>query len=92
MKQSRLVFWFFALLGTGMTLYEWHAVRSANLYSPMAAVFGPWFAILFGALGLFPGLAGPVGPEEKSKRNVQGIILLFGLAVGLLNWYAMTHL
>ncbi len=41
---------------------------------------------------LFPKLAGQLGPEEKAKRNVQGIVLLFGLAVGILNWYAMTHI
>ncbi len=49
MKQ-RAIFWLFALVGTGMTVYEWHAVRSANLYSPMAAVFGAWAVIVFGAL------------------------------------------
>jgi len=57
----------------------------------MASVFGPFAAIMFGTLGLFPSLAGAVGPEDKSKRAVQGIVLLFGLAVGILNWYAMTH-
>jgi hypothetical protein len=91
MKQ-RAIFWLFALVGTGMTVYEWHAVRSANLYSPTAAVFGPWAAIVFGALGLFPSLAGEAGPERQIKRNVQAIVLLLGLSVGLLNWYAMTHL
>ncbi len=91
MKQSRLIFVSFALLGAAMTLYEWYGVRSGHFYHPMAAVFGPFAAIVFGLAGLFPSFAGKVGPEEKRKKTVQGIVLLFGLAVGLLNWYAMTH-
>lgn len=90
MKQ-RLLFWGFALLGTGLTVYEWHAIRSGNLYSPMAAVFGPLCAILFGAVGMFPSLAGKPAPEEKIKKALQGVILLLGLALGLFNWFAMTH-
>jgi hypothetical protein len=54
-------------------------------------VFGPFAAVMFGTLGLFPSLAGEVGPAEKSKRAVQGVVLLFGIAAGILNWYALTH-
>jgi hypothetical protein len=87
----RLYFLLFALLGIGLTAYEWHAARSGNLYSPVASVFGPAFAIIFGALALFPSLGGTAGPEEKGKRNAQGILLLFGLAAGIFIWYVMTH-
>lgn len=87
----RLVFWLFALLGASLTAYEWHAVRSGNFYHPMAAVFGPWCAISFAVLGVFPRLAGKPAPEEKTKKAVQGILLVLGLGAGLFNWYAMTR-
>jgi hypothetical protein len=89
--KPRLGFFLFALLGIGLTAFEWYQVRSGHFYHPAAAVFGPLCAVLFGALAMFPKFAGRAGPEGKTKRNVQGVLLLFGLAVGLFNWYAMTH-
>ena len=90
MKQ-RLLFGLFALLCLLVALYNWHILRVDNRYYPTQAVFAPIFAIFFGAVSLFPALAGPVRPEEKIKKYLQGAVPLLGLAAGLMNWYAMAR-
>lgn len=83
----RLLCALLALLGAGLTVYEWYAYRHEAFYHPMAAVLGPFCAILFAALGMFPKKA---EPEEKRNKIVQAIAI-FGLIAGFCNWYAMTH-
>ena len=83
----RLLCGLLALLGAGLTVYEWHAVRYEGFYNPSAAVAGPFVAIVFGALGMFPKKA---EPDEKRKKILQAIAI-FGLIAGVFNWYAMTH-
>ena len=90
MKQ-RFFVGLFALLCLGATLYNWHILRLDNRYYPKLAVFAPIGAIVFGAVSLFPDLAGPVAPEEKIRKYLQGAVLLLGLAAGLTNWYAMAQ-
>jgi hypothetical protein len=84
---SRLLCGLLALLGAGLTVYEWHAIRHETFYSPTAAVVGPFCAILFAALGMFPKKA---EPDEKRKKILQAIVI-FGLIAGVFNWFAMTH-
>jgi hypothetical protein len=83
----RLLCGLLALLGAGLTVYEWHAIRYETLYSPTASVVGPFLAIVFTALGMFTKKA---APDEKRKKILQAIVV-FGLIAGFLNWYAMTH-
>ena len=89
--RQRFFFGLFALLCLGTTLYNWHILRLEDRYYPKLAVFAPIGAIVFGAVSLFPDLAGPVAPEEKRKKYIQGALLLLGLAAGLANWYAVAQ-
>ena len=90
MKQ-RFYFGLFALVCLGATLYNWRLLLLEQRYYPKVATFAPIGALVFGAVSLLPNLAGPVAPEEKMKKYLQGAILLLGLAVGLINWYAMAQ-
>jgi hypothetical protein len=83
----RLLCGLFVLLGAGLTIYEWHAVRYETFYSPTAAVVGPFCAIFFATLGIFPK---KTMPQEKRKKILQAIAII-GLVAGSFNWYAMTH-
>ena len=87
----RLLLLLFALLCLGATLYNWHIIRLEHRYYPKLAVFAPCGAILFGAASLLPNLACPVAPAEKTRKYLQGAVLLLGLAAGLINWYAMAQ-
>lgn len=89
-EHPRLFCWLLALLGAGITLYEWYAYRHETFYHPTAAVIGPTCAISFGAMGLFPSAEGKAVSPEKRKKILQ-VIVVFALIVGLFNWYAMTH-
>ena len=89
--KRRFLFGLFALLCLGATLYNWHILRLENRYYPKLAIFAPSGAIFFGAVSLFPNLAGPVAPEEKMKKYLQGAVLLLSLAAGLINWYVMAQ-
>ena len=89
--KRRVLLALFTLLCLGATLYNWHILRLESRYYPKLAIFAPCGAILFGAVSLFPKLTGPVAPEEKRKKYLQGAVLLLGLAAGLINWYAMAH-
>ena len=80
-----------ALVGCATTLYNWYILRTEHRFYPKLAFFAPCAAIIFGAVSLFPGLAGAVTPEDQQKKYRQGALLLIGLAVGLLNWYAMSR-
>lgn len=90
MKQ-RLYVSLFALVCAVATLYNWHLLRSESGYYPKLAVFAPSGVVFFGAVGLFPKLAGMVTPEQKTKKYAQAAVLLLALAAGLLNWYAMAN-
>jgi len=89
--KTRLYMLLFTVLAIGLTLYEWYAFRSGQLYSPAAAVAGPLGVMLFGAFTFFPTLARKATPEEKVKRTIQTVVPLAGLALGFLNLYVMTH-
>ena len=89
--RTRLVFALVALVSLGVTLYNWHILRLEHRFYPKLAIFAPCATILFGAVSILPNLAGPVAPEEQRKKYLQGAVLLFSLAAGLINWYAMAH-
>lgn len=86
----RLSCWLLALLGAGLTAYEWHAIRYEHFYSPTASIIGPPCALLFATLGMLPNREGKATTE--TPRKIITAITILGFALGLLNWYAMTHL
>jgi hypothetical protein len=90
MKHPRLYCPLMALLSLTITLYNWHILRTENRYYLKAAIICPMGVVLFSAATLFPGLLG----AEKAKKMgpIAKNLWVFGaLAVGLLNWYEMTH-
>ena len=70
-SHPRLVCWLLALLGIGLTVYEWHAIRYEHLYSPIAAIVGPPCAIFFVGLGIFGGRKTPSSQEKKQRKSWQ---------------------
>ena len=85
----RLFCWLLALLGASLTLYEWHAIRREHFYSPTASVIGPLCVVLFGTFGLLPSDSAKAA--QGKTRKIIAAMTVFGLALGLLNLYAMTH-
>lgn len=81
--------WIMAAMGAAVWWYEWYAIRHERLYSPIASVAGPFCAILFMGLQVLPWKATPNGKRRKLMLQV---LMVVGLLVGSLNWYAMTHL
>lgn len=86
-----LVCWLLVLLGIGLTVYEWHAVRYEHFYNPIAAVLGPLCAIFFAALATVPSGARKTSSSQEKTKRVLAAAALFGLIAGSFNWYAMTH-
>lgn len=88
-SHPRLVCWLLVLVGIGLTVYEWHAIRYEHFYSPTAAIIGPPCAIFFAGLAIFGGQKTP-SSQEKAKK-VLAVIAIAGVIAGFFNLYAMTH-
>lgn len=88
-SHPRLVCSLLVLLGVGLTVYEWHAIRYEHFYSPVAAIIGPPCAIFFAGLGIFGGRK-TVSSQQKTKK-ILAAIAIAGVIAGFVNLYAMTH-
>ena len=71
----------------GLTYYNWQQLAGEGLYSQRLAAFGPVGMIGGLFLLLFPAKGGK--PETKRDKVVALLVLVIGLAAGLLNWYLM---
>jgi hypothetical protein len=71
----------------GLIYYNWHQVLTEGRYSMKLAAFGPVGVIGGVFLLLFPAMGGK--PKTTKEKVVALIVLLIGLAVGLVNWYLM---
>jgi hypothetical protein len=88
-SHPRLICWLLVLLGIGLTVYEWHAIRSEHFYSPIAAIIGPLCAMFFAGLAIFGGQKTP-SSQQKAKK-VLAALAIAGVIAGFFNLYAMTH-
>jgi hypothetical protein len=71
----------------GLVYYNWQQLEAEGRYSTKLATFGPVGVVGGLFLLLFPGKAGK--PETAGEKAVVLLVLVVGLAVGLLNWYLM---
>jgi hypothetical protein len=75
------------LLFAGLTYYNWHQLQEEGSYSLKMAAFGPLGVVGGFFLLLFPGLGGK--PETTRDKIIVLLVLVVGMAAGLLNWYLM---
>jgi len=75
------------LLFAGLTYYNWHQLQEEGSYSLKMAAFGPLGVVGGFFLLLFPGQGGK--PETTRDKIIVLLVLVVGMAAGLLNWYLM---
>lgn len=69
----------------GITYYVWYQATNEGRYSFKMATFGPVGIVGGLFVLLFPGMAGK--PNTTAQKIAVILVLVIGLAAGLLNWY-----
>jgi Trk-type K+ transport system membrane component len=75
------------LVCAGLVYYNWHQLTVDHVYSFKLASFGPVGVVGGLFLLLFPTKAGK--PETTGDKILVLVVLVIGLAAGLVNWYLM---
>jgi Trk-type K+ transport system membrane component len=75
------------LVCAGLVYYNWHQLTVDHVYSFTLASFGPVGVVGGLFLLLFPTKAGK--PETTGDKILVLVVLVIGLAAGLVNWYLM---
>jgi hypothetical protein len=83
--KTRLFGLVLVLVFAGITYYSWYQVRNEGQYSMKMAAFGPVGIVGGLFVMLFPGMAGK--PDTTMQKVAVILVLVIGLAAGLLNWY-----
>jgi hypothetical protein len=75
------------LVSAGLIYYNWRQLMQEGLYSMKLAAFGPVGIVGGLYLLIFPARAGK--PETTGAKVIALLVLVVGLAAGLVNWYLM---
>jgi hypothetical protein len=75
------------LLSLGLVYYNWRQLLQDGSYSMKLAAFGPVVGVGGLYLLIFPSRAGK--PNTTMDKVMVLLVLVVGLAVGLVNWYLM---
>jgi uncharacterized protein HemX len=85
--KARLLALVLIVLSVGLVYYNWQQLLKEGSYSTKLAAFGPVIGIGGLYLLLFPSRAGK--PETTMDKVTVLIVLVIGMAAGLVNWYLM---
>lgn len=75
------------LVSIALVYYNWHQLLQEGRYSMKLASFGPVVGVGGFFLMLFPSMAGK--PTTAKEKIIVLIVLVIGMAAGLINWYLM---
>jgi hypothetical protein len=75
------------LVSIGLVYYNWHQLLREGTYSMKLAAFGPVVGVGGLYMLLFPSMAGK--PTTAKEKIIVLIVLVIGMAAGLINWYLM---
>ena len=73
--------------GVGLIYYNWQQLLHEGSYSFKLASFAPVVGVGGIFLLIFPSLAGK--PNTTKEKVIVLLVLVIGLAAGLVNWYLM---
>jgi hypothetical protein len=85
--KARILAVILIVVSIGLIYYNWHQLSLDGRYSMKLAAFGPVIGIGGIFLLLFPSMAGK--PTTGREKIIVLMVLVFGLAAGLINWYLM---
>ena len=85
--KQRLIAILLILFSAAMIYYGWYRLREEGVYSLKMAAFAPVGVVGGIFLLLFPSLGGK--PATTRHKVIVLVVLLIGLAAGLVNWYLM---
>jgi hypothetical protein len=85
--KARLFALVIILVSIALVYYNWQQLQSEGSYSMKLAAFGPVGVVGGAFLLLFPGKAGK--PETGLDKLIALLVLVAGMAGGLVNWYLM---
>jgi len=85
--KARLFALVLILLGAVLIYINWHQLYSERKYSFKLAAFAPLCVVGGIFLLVFPSKAGK--PETTGDKIIAFVVLIIGLAAGLVNWYLM---
>ena len=85
--KARLFAILLILLSVGLVYYNWRQLWQDGSYSMKLATFGPVAGIGGMFLLLFPARAGK--PNTTLEKIAVLLVLVFGMLIGLVNWYLM---
>ena len=75
------------VVSVGLIYVNWRQLLQEGSYSMKLAAFGPLVGIGGVYLLLFPSMGGK--PTNAKEKIIVLIVLVIGLAAGLINWYLM---
>jgi hypothetical protein len=75
------------LVSLGLIYYNWQQLLQEGRYSMKVASFGPVGVVGGLYLLIFPSMGGK--PTTTKEKVIGLIVLVVGMAVGLVNWYLM---
>jgi hypothetical protein len=85
--KTRILALVLILLGLGLVYFNWHQLLKDGSYSTKMAAFGPLVGVGGLFLLLFPSMGGK--PATAKEKIIVLVVLVIGLAAGLINWYLM---
>jgi len=85
--KTRILALVLILLGLGLVYFNWHQLLKDGSYSMKMAAFGPLVGVGGLFLLLFPSMGGK--PATAKEKIIVLVVLVIGLAAGLINWYLM---
>ena len=85
--KTRILALVLILLGLGLVYFNWHQLLKDGTYSMKMAAFGPLVGVGGLFLLLFPSMGGK--PATAKEKIIVLVVLVIGLAAGLINWYLM---
>jgi len=85
--KQRVIAILLILFSAAMIYYGWYRLREEGVYSLKMAAFAPVGVVGGLFLLFFPSLGGK--PNTTKQKVIALLVLLVGMAAGLVNWYLM---